>query len=235
MTTPPIWDQTIVEEEDRYFSELKWSGQIPSNSRLICSTTKSSNSFISSILGNLKPIGVIDEVINEVLNAFEYVNGAPPNTKISKVIHHDVFLFNDTIFISFAEIGSNPNILIKFVFETFKPTDLIILNSVHESLYHSKLEVIPSLFTLSTYEPNTVAAPNILSGIPAGFLTYSDAYKVKCSVYLIVEDNSGSSLKSMNLWSHIIAPLLNLNESELAYKAAKKDAYSRADLNTLYS
>ena len=235
MINPPIWDSSIVDEEDRYIAEVKINGEIPKNSLLICSASKSAKFLLKGIVADQKPVGTIDVIINEVVNAYEYINGDKPQLSYFKTVQHQYYSINNATIIIYNDINTDINLLVKSTFDFFKPQEVIVFDSTHQSLYRSELEDIPSLFILSTFQKNTVSPPNVVIGISAGFLTYSSAYNVKCTVYYLIEDNSGFSSQSMSLWAKIVTPMFHIEEERLIDAAIKKAVIASSHLNILYS
>lgn len=235
MSQKDIWDGSALTEADKTITKVKYEGNEIKANHFICGTSLSSISFIKAITENIKSSGSFIVDIYCISNPCNYANGEDPELCHLKQYKNNVYLINDVCITSFEHTEECQHQLVQLYYNTFKPTDLIILSSMHRSLYHGQTNV-PSLYILSeTGEKPKFPQPNIVCGLAAGFFNYSALTKTKCCIWEIVEEDFGGSTASFHLWAEKIKDLISIDVSKVSSRAAKFNELRHNDMGLVYT
>lgn len=235
MSQKDIWDGSALTDADKIITKVKYEGNEIKANHFICGTSSSSISLIKAITENIKPVGSFILDIYDISNPCNYANGEDPELRHIKKFKNDVYLINDVCITSFDHTEDCQHQLVQLYYNTFKPTDLIILNSMHRSLFHGQTNV-PCLYILSeSDEKPKFPQPNIVCGLAAGFFNYSVFAKAKCCIWEIVEDDFGGSAASFRLWAEKLKDLISIDVSKVTSRASRYNELKQNDMGLVYT
>ncbi|OHT08152.1 hypothetical protein TRFO_23436 [Tritrichomonas foetus] len=231
-----IWDASALSEVDKTVTKVKYEGSEIKANHFVLATSPSSFALINSITEKVKPSGAFVLDIYDLEDSCQYANGDDTPLHHFKTIKNSVYLINDTCLIAFEHIDGCQHEIVKLFYETFKPTNLLILNSMHRSLYHGETDT-PALYILSEMESDSpkLALPNIVCGIASGFLSYAKLFNAKCQILQVIEEDYGASASSIRLWAEKLLPILELNVDQVSANAVKKYSLRSNDMGLLYT
>lgn len=235
MSQKDIWDGSALTDADKTITKVKYEGSDIKANHFICGTSVSSISLIKAITENIKPIGSFILEVYDISNPCNYANGEEPELNLIKKFKNDVYLVNNVCIASFEHAEDCQHQLIQLYYSTFKPTELIILSSMHKSLYHGQTNV-PSLYILSeSGEKPKFPQPNIICGLAAGFFSYSALTKTKCSIWEVVEEDFGANTASFRLWAEKLKDLISIDVSKIAIRAVRFNEIRQNDMGLVYT
>lgn len=235
MSQKEIWDGSALTEADKTLTKVKYEGSEIKAKHFICGASPTSIPLIKALTENNKPVGSFILDVYDISNPCNYANGSEAELNLIKKFKNDVYLINDVCITPFEHTEDCQNQLVQLYFNTFKPTDLIILNSMHRSLFHGPTSV-PSLYFLSNFgETPKFPLPNIVCGLAAGFLNYSSITKTKCSIWEVIEEDFGATSSSFHLWAEKLKDLISIDVSNVTTRAVKFNELRRNDMGLVYT
>ena len=173
MESKDIWDGSALTESDKTLTKVRYEGSPITANSFICAVSTSSLSLIKAISEKSRPVGHFIVELYDINEPCQYANGNDSEINIIKTFKNPVILMDNVCLISFEHIFRCSHEIVRIFYETFKPKNVIVLESMHRSLFHGNTEV-PSLYILSeTVEQPKLPLPNLISGLSAGLLNYS--------------------------------------------------------------
>ena len=230
----PIWDSSALFEADRVYLSAEFDGDAPTGLPCVVATTKGGCAFLSSVVGKqIRAVASFVITKSEIIDPTEYANGGDLKARPIEKRKIPVYVHNNVCLVPVDR--EVPRSFASLLFTTLKPTDVTVLHSVHSSLFHGDAD-IPSLFSLSggDEEPR-FPAPNIVTGIAAGILSYAECYNVKCRSLEVVEDDFGATRDSLMLWAKALTPVLALDVDKVLSDAVQKVVIEEESLGLIYS
>lgn len=222
-----IFTYTDLSDGDHEITTMKYVGEDAKNSICFVAVSPSACAFFSSITEDMNPVGFFIVTVHDILNPIEYANGQKPIMKFVRSIRNEVFKIQNLTLVSFEHAELCVHQCVNSVFETINPESIYILHSNTKSEFPCDVEVPYLYFLPSETEEQRIPIKNQIKGIAAGLLTIGEIQNVKVQVCQLVEDDIGSSVESMYLWSKFISKHINI-DPEMIAKHANLNAKIRA-------
>jgi hypothetical protein len=230
----PIWDSSALSEVDSVVSTVEYVGDQFAASLVICGTTTSASIVVRAIARSAARAGDFLITFNTVMNPTEYANGDDPVLKPLRLTKIPVFRIGNAALVPF-DPRQCPRSIVPALYDALKPTDVVVLDSGHASLFMGEPEV-PSLYFLSPSprEPK-FPVPNSVPGLAAGLLVYAELFGARCQVMEVIEEDFGATPESLRLWIAAIGELIDVDAEAVLAEAMKRLAFKASTLCGIYS
>ena len=230
----PIWDSSALFEEDRVHISAEFEGEAKAGLVCVVATTKSGRALLSAIVKGSSQSGAFVITKSEITNPAEYANGSDLEVRQIEKRKIPVYVSNKACLVSID--CDVPRSFISLLFTALKPVEVIVLHSIHASLFRGDVSV-PSLFLLSPGDSKgpRFPVPNVVTGLAAGFVTYSEFYRVKCRSLVVIEEDFGATKDSLLLWARAIADLVSFDIDSVSRAALDIVTVGGESLGLIYS
>ena len=230
-----MWKSEDITETDRIIDDIEYIGESLSCNTMIVGITITSSVLLSSITSKVKPLGNL--VINQytILNPVEYANGIEePKKTLLKSSRINVSKIGDSLLINFSEIPISSSKCAKKLIEIAKPHQIIVLTSKHFSYIIDKDCQPNNIYTISSDGNSNFPAPNTINGVPAALLIQSQINHIDCKVHIVIDEDSGTSIQSLNVLYEQIKQYVGSND-EVVNKAFDIYQLRINDLGMIYT
>lgn len=235
MESRDIWDGSALTESDKTLTKVRYEGSPIAANSFICAVSNSSLSLINAITEKSRPVGHFIVELYDINEPCQYANGNDSEINLIKSLKNPVILMDNICLISFEHNFRCSHDIVRVFYETFKPKNVIVLDSMHQSLFHGKTEV-PSLYILSeNVERPKLPLPNLISGLSAGLLNYSTLYNANCRIWEMIEEDFGPSSSSYKIWAAKINEILPLDISAIVSRAVTLNHIRENGMGLVYT
>ena len=232
----PKWDAADLSESDRLIGTVLYKGDDASNPVCVCSILSSTCSLIHALVSGSVAIGHFVITENQLLNPIDYSRGAEPLGQFMRSQRFDVYKIKHYTIITFDESISCTHEVVDEIFRVVNPDSIIVLESIHASLFMKPDLITPQIFCLSNkVEDSNYPVPNIVAGISAGLITQSEVKGKHCRVFVVVEDDCGPSIESMKLFQETLNPILPISFNDVSQKAMDLYHLYHNDIGMVYT
>ena len=206
-----MWIQEDITENDRLLTTVEYKGEKCEAETAIVGISGTSSVLLNAITKKIKEIGNIIVTEYTLYNALQYaLEQEKPQTTFLRKISFPVTKINDNILL--IDIKENPvphKKVAEKILEISQAKNIIVLNSVHRSLFVSSDAKINDVYTLSNDASiSNFPAPNTISGVAATLMILTQTSGANCTIHTVIEEDSGTSLESIRAIYDKVSSLL---------------------------
>lgn len=212
----------IYRPEDRIMSTISFSSDKIEVKTLIISVDKVTSSFLGAINEEEEPSFYFQIDDNDIVNFVEYSNGDEPKLNNIRTFKKSVKIINDVCLVDFSTNVFNQQKAADVILNSIKAENIIILHSIRYSLFTNISKKPSDYYILSTdTKESNLPIPNFISGVGSGIFTLSLVNNIPCKMYLLIEEDFGSTIQCFQTIANIIKQFVAIDVEKVIQTAVR--------------
>ena len=232
-----MWIQEEISEVDRILTTVEYKGEKCEADTVIVGVSGTSSVLLKAITKKIKELGNIVVTEYTLYNALQYaLEQEKPQTTFLRNVSFPVTKINENLVL--IDVKENPiphKKVAEKILDITKAKNIIVLNSLHRSLFINSAAKINDVYTLSNDSSLcNFPAPNTISGVAASLLILTQVAGANCTIYTVIEEDSGTSLESLRALYDKISSLIKC-EGDIPNEAFDLYELRSNDYGMIYS